>query len=417
MDIVRQDFARNRFRRRLLIGVVTAVALTAFAYGVSRLEPAAPAVERASVFIDEVERGPLIRQVRGLGSLIPEEIVLIPAVVEGRVERRLALPGTPVEPDTVLLLLSNPQLEQQALDAESALRAAEAQYGALEATLETQRLDQATLAAQVESEQLQAQAQYDADRQLQENGLIDSLTVMKSRVAAEQLKIRLGLERDRVAVRESSKKAQLAAQEALIDQARSMLNLRRSQVTKLEVRAGIRGVLQSLDVEAGQQVAPGAALARVSDPRRLKAELRVPETQAKDVLIGQSARIDTRNGVIEGVVSRIDPAVENATVKVDVRLLGDLPPGARPDLTVDGAIELERLEETLQIGRPVSGQPESLISLFRLEPGGETAVRVPVRLGAASIQDIEVREGLQEGDRVILSDMSDWSAYERIRLR
>ncbi len=417
MDIARPDFARRRLRRRILLGVLAAVVLSAVAYGLSRLEPAAPTVERSSVFFDEVERGPLVRQVRGLGSLVPEEIVLVPAVVEGRVERRLVLPGAPVEPSTILLQLTNPQIEQQALDAQSALRAAEAQYGALEALLETQRLDQATLAAQVESEQRQAQAQFEADSELAREGLLDRLSLMKSRVAAEQLEVRLGLERQRVDVRENSKKAQLAAQEALIEQARSMLELRRSLVQKLTVRAGIRGVLQSLEVEAGAQVAPGAPLARVSDPTRLKAQLRVPETQAKDIVIGQRATIDTRNGVIEGMVSRIDPAVLNATVTVDVRLLGELPPGARPDLTVDGAIELERLEETLYVGRPVSGQPDGLISLFRLEPGGETAVRVPVRLGRASIQEIEVVEGLREGDRVILSDMSDWSGFERIQLR
>lgn len=417
MDIARPDFARRRLRRRILFGVLAAVVLSAVAYGLSRLEPAAPTVERSSVFFDEVERGPLVRQVRGLGSLAPEEIVLVPAVVDGRVERRLVLPGAPVEPSTVLLQLTNPQIEQQALDAEAALRAAEAQYGALEALLETQRLDQATLAAQVESEQRQAQAQFEADSELAREGLLDRLSLMKSRVAAEQLEVRLGLERERVAVREHSKKAQLAAQEALIEQARSLLDLRRSLVQKLTVRAGISGVLQSLEVEAGAQVTPGTPLARVSDPTRLKAELRVPETQAKDIVIGQKATIDTRNGVIEGVVSRIDPAVLNATVTVDVRLLGELPPGARPDLTVDGAIELERLEETLYVGRPVSGQPDGLISLFRLEPGGETAVRVPVRLGRASIQEIEVVEGLQEGDRVILSDMSDWSGFERIQLR
>lgn len=417
MDIVRPDFARRRTRRRIVIGVVLAAILGAAAYGLSGLEPAAPTVERSAVFIDDVERGPLVRQVRGLGSLVPEEIVLVPAVVDGRVERRLVLPGAPVEPSTMLLTLTNPQLEQQALDAESALRAAEAQYGALEAQLETQRLDQATLAAQVESEQLQAQAQFEADSELAAEGLLDRLSLMKSRVAAEQLQVRLELERQRVDVRQSSKQAQLAAQQALIEQARSMLELRRSLVEKLNVRAGIRGVLQSLEVEAGAQVAPGAPLARVSDPTRLKAQLRIPETQAKDVVIGQAARIDTRNGVIAGVVSRIDPAVLNATVAVDVRLLGELPPGARPDLTVDGAIELERLEETLYMGRPVAGQADGLISLFRLEPGGETAVRIPVRLGRASIQEIEVVEGLQEGDRVILSDMSDWSAFERIRLR
>jgi len=417
VDRIRKDYSKRRLRRRILWGALAVALLSAAGYALARLEPAAPAIERSTVFIDEVERGPLIREVRGLGSLIPEEIVFVPAVVEGRVEQRLALPGAPVEPSTVLLRLSNPLLQQQALDAQAALRNAEAQYGALEARLESERLDQETLAAQVESEQLQAQAQYEADARLAEQGLLDKLTLMKSRVAAEQLKVRLGLERQRVAVRGSSKEAQLAGQQALIDQARSMYELQKAQLERLNVCAGIRGVLQSLEVEAGQQVTPGTVLARVSDPTRLKAQLRIPETQVKDVALGQTARIDTRNGVIEGVVSRIDPAVENATVNVDVRLLGELPPGARPDLTVDGAIELERLAETLHMGRPVSGQPGGVASLFRVEPGGEEATRVSVRLGAASIQRIEVLEGLEEGDRVILSDLSDWSGHDRLRLR
>ena len=417
MDVIRKDFSKRRLRRRILWGALIVALISAAGYALARLEPAAPSIERSTVFIDDVERGPLIREVRGLGSLIPEEIVFVPAVVEGRVEQRLALPGAPVKPDTVLLRLSNPLLQQQALDAQAALRNAEAQYGALEARLETERLDQETLAAQVESEQLQAQAQYDADAKLQQEGLLDALTLMKSRVAAEQLAIRLKLERQRVAVRGSSKEAQLAGQRALIDQARSMYELQQAQIERLNVRAGIHGVLQALEVEAGQQVTPGTVLARVSDPTRLKAQLRIPETQVKDVTLGQTARIDTRNGVIEGIVSRIDPAVENATVNVDVRLMGELPPGARPDLTVDGAIELERLAETLKMGRPVSGQPGGVVSLFKVLPGGEEAVRVSVRLGAASIQQIEVLEGLEEGDRVILSDLSDWSGHDRLRLR
>ncbi len=416
MDIQRKDFARKRRVRRVIYAVFAVLLLGVVTYGLSKLEPAAPAVERATVFIDEVKRGPMLRQVRGLGALIPEEILLIPASDEGRVERRLVLPGSPVEPDTVLLELSSPLLEQLVWDAESQLKAAEADYANLKVQLESQRLDQESMAAQVEAEYSEAQARFEADQELAEVGLIPNLNLTISRANAEQMAKRLRLERERVSIRDPAVQAQLAAQQARIDQARGLMELRRGQFGKLKVRAGARGVLQQLEVEVGQLVTPGTPLARVSDPRRLKAELRIPETQAKDIQFGQKAEIDTRNGIIPGTVIRIDPASIEGTVTVDVRLDAELPKGARPDLSVDGTIELERLADVLYVGRPVYAQQESTIGLFRMEPDGEHAVRTQVEVGRTSVNTIEIRGGLQLGDTVILSDMSAWDAYDRIRL-
>ena len=416
MDIPRKDFARKRRVRRVIYTVLAALLLGAVTYGLSTLEPAAPAVERATVFMDEVKRGPMLRQVRGLGALVPEEILLIPASDEGRVERRLVLPGSPVEPGTVLLELSSPLLEQLVWDAESQLKAAEADYANLKVQLESQRLDQESMAAQVEAEYREAQARFEADEELAAEGLIPNLNLTISRANAEQLAKRLRLERERVSIRDPAVEAQLAAQQARIDQAQGLMELRRGQFDKLKVRAGARGVLQQLEVEVGQLVTPGTPLARVSDPRRLKAELRIPETQAKDVQFGQKAEIDTRNGIIPGTVIRIDPASIEGTVTVDVRLDAELPKGARPDLSVDGTIELERLADVLYVGRPVYAQQESTIGLFRMEPDGEHAVRTQVQVGRTSVNTIEIRGGLQLGDTVILSDMSAWDAYDRIRL-
>ena len=416
MDIQRKDFARKRRVRRVIYAVFAVLLLGVVTYGLTKLEPAAPAVERATVFIDEVKRGPMLRQVRGLGALIPEEILLIPASDEGRVERRLVLPGSPVEPDTVLLELSSPLLEQLVWDAESQLKAAEADYANLKVQLESQRLDQESMAAQVEAEYSEAQARFEADQELAEEGLIPNLNLTISRANAEQMAKRLRLERERVSIRDPAVQAQLAAQQARIDQARGLMELRRGQLGKLKVRAGARGVLQQLEVEVGQLVTPGTPLARVSDPRRLKAELRIPETQAKDIQFGQKAEIDTRNGIIPGTVIRIDPASIEDTVTVDVRLDAELPKGARPDLSVDGTIELERLADVLYVGRPVYAQQESTIGLFRMEPDGEHAVRTQVEVGRTSVNTIEIRGGLQLGDTVILSDMSAWDAYDRIRL-
>ena len=416
MDIPRHDLVRKRRVRRVIYTLVALLSVAAISYGLSRLEPAAPTVERATVFLDTVKRGPMVRQVRGLGTLIPEEIMYIPARDEGRVERRFVFPGTQVEPHTILLELSNPRLEQEVFEAKSQLKAAEAEYANLKVQLETQRLDREAAAAQIQAEFLQAKAQFNADEQQAKLGLIPELNLTKSRVDVEQLTVRLRLERERLGIRQEAVEAQLAAQRAQIEQLGALYGLRKSQLEQLRVRAGIHGVLQQLEVEVGELVNAGDVLARVSDPKRLKGEIKIPETQAKDVQFGQRAKIDTRNGVIPGSVMRIDPAVLDGTVTVDVKLEAELPKGARPDLSVDGTIELEHLENVLYVGRPVYAQPESRIGLFRLGPDGEHAMRVQVTVGKMSVNTIEIREGLQVGDQVILSDMSAWDAYDRIRL-
>lgn len=416
MDIERKDLLRKRKIRRALGTVCAAAALGGAAWGVSRLEPAAPSVERAAVFIDKVSRGRMVLDVRGLGSLVPEEIVLIPARDEGRVERRLAQPGAAVEPHTVLLELSNPQLEQQVFDAESEIAAAEAEYRNLEVQLQTQTLDQEAVRAQVVGDYEQARVQYEADKELFDEGLKVSIELAKSRVAYEQMEVRKRVEEKRLAIREKAVEAQLAAQRARIDQSRRLLDLRRGQLARLKVRAGMAGVLQQLEVEVGELVAPGAVLARVSDPNRLKAALKIPETQAKDIVVGQPAEIDMRTASIAGSVARIDPAVRAGAVTVDVRLEGELPKGARPDLSVDGRIILDRIDDALQVGRPVYAQPNGAVSLFRLAPDGVHAARSQVRIGRASVNKVEILGGLAENDEVILSDMSAWQDYERIRL-
>ncbi len=384
--------------------------------GLSRLKPAAPSVERSTVWTDTVKRGLMVRQVRGLGTLVPEEIRWIPALTEARVERIVVYPGTNVAADTVILELSNPELELTAREAESELRAAEAEYTELRVRLESQRLDQEATAARVQAEYQQAKMRYVADAQLAEQGLVADINLQISRVAAEELAKRNDLEQKRLAIAGESVEAQLAAHRARVEQRRALARLRRSQVEALNLRAGIEGVLQQVPVEVGESVTPGTNLARVARPDRLKAEVRIAETQAKDVQLGQSVSVDTRNGVIEGKVSRIDPAVQNGTVTVDVVLEGPLPKGARPDLTVDGTIELERLEDVLYVGRPAQGQGDSVVGLFRLVPDTDEAVRTRVALGRASVSTIEILDGLSEGDEVILSDTSSWDAYDRIRL-
>ena len=416
MDIQRPDLARKRRRRRLLWAVGAAVGIALLTLGVSRLEPAAPAVDRASVWIDEVERGGMVRQVRGPGSLVPEQIRWVSAPHEGRVEAIRLQPGSRVEPGTVLLELSNPELEQQVVEAETELRAAEADLADLAAELAAERLSQESVAAQVASDAKQARLRLEADDRLAREGLLSDLLLQLSRLQSEELAKRAELEAQRIERLASSTAAQLAARRVRLEQLRALHRLRRDQVAALDVQAGIAGVLQQVPVEVGQRVSPGTILARVADPRELKAELRIPETQAKDVQVGLTAEIDTRNGVVAGRVVRVDPAVENGTVTVDVALQGPLPRGARPDLSVDGTIEIERLEDVLYVGRPAYGQPESTVTLFKLAPGSDEAVRVPVRLGRSSVNTIEVEEGLVEGDRVILSDISQWDGFDRIRL-
>jgi HlyD family secretion protein len=416
MDIPRPDVARQKRIRRIVYGVSTGAVVLLITLGLSRLKPAAPSVERATVWIDQVKRGPMLRQVRGLGTLVPEEIRWIPALTDGRVERIVTLPGTAVEPETVILELSNPQLELEALDAEQQLRGAEAALTELRVRLESQHLDQRANAARVQAEYTQAKLRADADDELNKQGLIADINYKLSRSTADELANRYGIEQKRLEIADEAIKAQIAVQQAQVEQRRALARLRRSQLQALRVKPGIAGMLQQVPVEVGQQVTPGTNLARVAQPERLKAVIRIAETQAKDVQIGQIAAVDTRNGVVPGRVARVDPAVQNGTVTVDVALTGSLPKGARPDLTVDGTIELERLDDVLYVGRPAQGQPESLVGLFRLSEGTSEATRTKVKLGRASVNTIEIVEGLKAGDQVILSDTSAWDAFDRIRL-
>jgi len=416
VDIARPDLLEKKKKKQLTwigIGVAAVVLLT---LGVSRLKPAAPTVERATVVIDTVRRGEMVREVRGLGTLVPEDIRWIALQTEARVERRVLLPGTIVKPDSVILELSNPELENQAQEADSQARAAEAQLTELKVRLESQLLDQKAAAARVEAESKQARLRADADAELHKSGLIADITLKLSQSAAAELEHRERIEHQRLAIAGDAIEAQLKVQQAEVENRRAASRLRRSQVEALHLRAGIDGVLQQVPVEVGQRVAAGTNLARVARPDKLKAEIRIPETQAKDVVQGQKATVDTRNGFVAGRVIRVDPAVQNGTVTVDIALTGELPPGARPDLTVDGTIELERLPDAVFVGRPAMGQPMSTIGLFRLVKGTNEAVRVRVGLGQASVSTIVVKEGLDVGDEVILSDTSAWDSADRIRL-
>ena len=415
MDIQRPNAARNRLIRRVVYTAVGLLVILSVSLGVSRLKPAAPVVERATIWIDVVKRGPMVRLVRGLGTLVPEEIRWIPALTEGRIERIRVLPGALVKPDTILLDLSNPELQLAVLDAQAQLKAAEAEYNGLRVRLESQRLDQQATAVRVETEYHQAKLRADRDELLAKEGLIPDLTLRLSLGTAIELAKRYEIEKKRLDIYGESVDAQLAVQKTKVEQFKALYELKQSQVRELQVKAGIDGVLQQLPIEVGQRVMPGTNLARVSEPKRLKAELKIPETQARDILVGQKASIDTRNGVIPGRVTRIDPAAQNGTVAVDVAVEGELPKGARPDLSVDGTIEIERLDDVLFVGRPVQVQPDSLVSLFKLEEGGKGAIRLKVRLGRSSVSTIEIIEGLRAGDQAILSDMSAWDAYDRVR--
>ena len=412
MDIERKDLARKRRMRRIVMFVVALLTMGAITYGVSKLEPAAPSVEASVVFPDTVERGPMTIDVRGIGTLVPEEIVLIPARDEGRVERRFLQAGMAVQPDTILLELSNPELEQEVFNVETEIEAAEAEYRDLEVQLETERLDQAAQAADVRGDYEKAKAQYQVDKELYDEGLMLS----RSRITMEQLEKQVEIEEERLTIRKKAVEAQLAAKRARINQQVRLLDLQKVKLQRLKVRAGISGVLQQMEVEVGQLVTAGTVLARVSDPRQLKAELRIAETQAKDVSVGQRALINTRVEDINGEVIRVDPAVLEGTVTVDVRLEGELPTYLRPDLSVDGRVIIDHLEDAVKVGRPVYAQRDSKISLFRKELDGLHAVRVQVSVGRTSVNEIEILEGLMPGDEVILSDMSAWDEYDRIRL-
>jgi len=416
MDVARPVNKRKRTITRTLYGIGGVTILAAITVGLSHLKPAAPSVSRATVWVDTVKRGPMLRQVRGLGTLVPEEIRWIPAATEGRVERILIKPGSLVTPDSVIVELSNPELENTASEADWQLKAAEADYTTLKVRLQSQLLDQKASFATVEANARQAKLQAAADEELATHGLISDLALKLSKSRADELDTRQDLDRQRLEIAAESTEAELASQTARLEQLRAQAALRRNQVRQLRVRAGIEGVLQQLPVEVGQRLAPGATLAKVTVPGRLKAELKIAETQAKDILIGQPASIDTRNGIVKGSVSRIDPAVQAGTVTVDVALAGTLPKGARPDLSVEGTIELERLNEVLYVGRPAFGQEQGVVGLFRLTDEGKGAVRTQVKLGRSSVNTVEILEGLDAGDQVILSDTSAWDAFDRLRL-
>ncbi len=416
MDVKREGVAEARKRKQKILYVAGGVVFAVLAVWVSRLEPAAPTVDRSTVWMDRVARGSMLRQVRGPGTLVPVEIRWVAARTEGRVERIVVLPGTDVEANTVLIEMSNPELEQSAQDARLQLRAAEARYEDLKVQLESQLLNQRAQAASVQADFRTAVLQLEADKEIHGQGIIGNLALKLSEERAKELEIRNQLEQERLAIASQSNEAQLMAESSRVDQLRALYHLRVSQVDALKVQPGIRGVLQQVPVAVGQQVTPGVNLARVAQPEHLKAELRIAETQAKDVEINQRASIDTRNGIVEGRVMRIDPAVQDGTVTVDVELVSELPRGARPDLSVDGTIEIERLVDVLYVGRPAYGQAGTTVSLFRLLADGQTAERVDVTLGKSSVNTIEIVNGLGEGDEVILSDTSAWDDYRKIRL-
>ncbi len=416
MDIPRQNAAKVRRRRQMMFGAVGIALVLVITLGVSRLKPAAPTVERGTVWLDTVKRGPMLRQVRGLGTLVPTDIRWLPAATEGRVERLLIQPGTKVKANDVILEMSNPTISQAASDAEWQLKAVEAEYQNLAVQLQSQVLAQKSEWAKVQSEYSQSKRQADTDSELAKLGVISEMALKTSTDKAKELKMRDEIEQQRLTNSGETLKAQLAAQKAKVEQARAMYQLRREQVEALRVKAGTEGVLQELPLKEGQWVTPGTTLAKVVQPEHLKAELRVPETQAKDIALGLPAQIDTRNGVVQGKVSRIDPAVQNGTVTVDVQLEGQLPQGARPDLSVDGTIDLENLKNVLYVGRPAFGQEKSTVEIFKLDADQKSASRVKVQLGRSSVNTVEIVGGLNEGDQVILSDMSRWDKYDRVRL-
>ena len=417
-DVARDPAILKRKRlKQVILAVLAGIVVIAVSVALARMEPAAPTVERATVLEDVVKRGSIVRQVRGPGTLVPEDTRWLPATTDGRVERILLRPGAHVEADSVILELSNPQVEQEAIDARLALQSTLAGLDNLRAQLQSELLNQQAAAAALDSEAQQARLEYDANEALAKQKLVSQLILRQSQLKSDTLQRRVEIEGKRLAAAEAGIEARIRVQQATVDQARAISELRDGRLSLLKVRPGFAGVLQQVPVEVGQRVAPGQNLARVADPERLKAELKVPETQAKDVEVGLSAEIDTRFGVVTGTVSRKDPAATNGTVTVDVSLTGALPRGAVPDLSVDGTVQLERLENVLYVGRPSLGQEDSTVGIFRVTSEAGDAARVQVKLGRSSVNSIEVVSGLSEGDRVVLSDMSAWDAYDRVRLR
>ena len=416
MDIARPDVKRQKQIRRYIYAGVALVLVVVITGALSRLKPAAPSVDRATIWTDTVKRGPMLREVRGLGTLVPETILLIPAATDGRVEQRYLLPGTPVQANTVILDLVDPELQQATLDAQFQLKGAEAELNSMKAQLQNQLMDKRTAAAAVRSAFHTAQLQADSNKKLSELGIVSDLVLKTSEVQAEELAKQNDLAEKEVETFSNSIDAQLAVQQAKVDQLKALYELKKSLMDQLHVRPGIDGVLQELDVEVGQKVTQGTVLARVAQPKNLKAALKIAETQAKDIQIGQKATVDTHNGVIPGHVMRIDPSVINGTRTVDVKLDGPLPQGAVPDLSVEGTVEIERLADVLYVGRPVHGEADSVVGLFKLDDDGKEATRVQVQLGRTSVNNVEIVKGLKIGDTVILSDMSAWDNFDRVKL-
>jgi HlyD family secretion protein len=417
VDIVRPEVKRKK-KIRLIIYIVAAVVLIPLVtYALSRLKPAAPSVDSGTIWTDTVKRGPMLREVRGLGTLVPETILLIPAATDGRVDKRYILAGTPVKANTSILDLSNPELQQTALDAEYQMKGAQANLEQTRALLQNQLMDKRTQAASISSAYHTALLDKETNEKLAANGLVSDLIYKKSQVAASELEKQDDLAQKEVETFQNSIASQVAVQQASLDEKRAMYELKKSQLDQLHVRPGIDGVLQELDVEVGQKVTMGTVLARVAQPTHLKAQLKIAETQAKDISIGQKASVDTHNGIIAGHVTRIDPAVQNGTVTVDVGLDGALPSGARPDLSVEGTVEIERLADILYVGRPVHGEANSTVGLFKVVDDGKEATRIQVQLGRSSVNTVEIVKGLEVGDKVILSDMSAWDNYDRVQLK
>ena len=423
MDVPRKDAARRKWVRRGIVAAVAVVVVPAITIGLARLKPASPIVEASSVWPDTVKRGEMLVAHRGLGTLVAEDILFIAAVTEGRVKKILVRPGTPVTIDTIIVQLTSPELEQQTLDAEFAVKMGQAKLQDLRVTLDSQTLTQRAELARLETELTQARLTYELRETMFKEGLERPLPYKIAKANFEDLGKRFELEQERLTIRKDSVSAQLAVQNAEIEKLQAMAQLRKGQLDALNVRAGVAGMLQELpgllpntQLQEGQRVPAGTVLAKVAQQTKLKAELKIPETQIKDVVIGQLAQIDTRNGLIPGRVSRIDPAAKEGTVLVDVRLEGALPPGARPDLSVDGTIEIAKMANVMFIQRPAFGQPNSTVSIFKYERDGKAASRVQVKFGRTSVNTIEVVDGLRVGDKVILSDMSAWDAHDRVRL-
>jgi HlyD family secretion protein len=418
VDIKRSGKSKLKKRIRTAVFVVIGlVAIGGITFGLTRLKPAAPTVERSSAVIGVVKRGQMLREVRGIGTLVPQLVRYIPAPADGRVEKIPVQAGVEVGNDTVIVELSNPQMEQEAIDAEFQVKAAQADTESLRTRLESESMTQQSAIASINAEYSQAKLQLDTDEVLGKQGLVPDLLLKVSRMKVQELANRLKVEQQRLTVSGKSTKAQLNAQQARVAQLQALAKLKQEQVDALKVRAGTSGVLQQVSVQVGQQVTPGLNIARVADPASLKAELKIAETQIKDVRLGQPVAVDTRNGIIQGEVQRIDPAAREGTFVVDVTLTGELPASARPDLSVDGTIELERLENVLYVGRPAFGQGQQTVGLFKLSADGQEATLTQVSLGRSSVSTIEVLSGLNEGDQVILSDTATVSDYKHIRVR